>query len=110
MPVESSADRASFLDLDEFALSVVITPSGGSPSTVNGIFDDEYALIGELDGVEGVSTSNPVFLVRSGDVAGLSLIGAQLAVTIDAVERTFSIVESKPDGTGMTVLRLHEGS
>ena len=35
-------DFDNFFSLDDFAVEVTYTPEGGSPSTILGIFDDEF--------------------------------------------------------------------
>ncbi|MEX3009003.1 hypothetical protein [Hoeflea sp. TYP-13] len=108
MPVESEADRAAFLDVDEHGVSATITASGASPVTIPGIFDEGYSLLADGDGSEGVSSAEPTLLVQSSLLPSVSLIGATMAATILETARAFTIVEPKPDGTGMTELRLHE--
>lgn len=110
MAVESAADRLAFLNPDEFGATATITPLSGLPVLLSGIFDNEYLLLGDAGGLEGVSGSSPVFLVRRSDVASVSLPGASIVINIDGVETSFKIVEIRPDGTGMVQLRLHEAT
>jgi hypothetical protein len=42
MAIEGATERAVFFDTDDFATASSYTPSGGSASTVNGIFDNEF--------------------------------------------------------------------
>ena len=59
MAVESAADRAIFLDVDDFGTAATYTPSGGSAATVNGIFDNDFVEVDAGGGV-GVRFSSPV--------------------------------------------------
>ena len=52
MAVESADDRAVFVDVDDFGSAATYTPSGGSASTVNGIFDNDFI---EVDAGGGVA-------------------------------------------------------
>ena len=42
MAVETATERAIFFDVDDFGVAATYTASGGSPATVNGIFDNEF--------------------------------------------------------------------
>lgn len=107
MAVESAADRASFLDADEHGVSVTIMPETGAPVTISAIFDEPYGLVGEDPDTDGFSGSEPIITVRSADLPTGELRGAKVSLTdSDGNSRLFRIVEPKPDGTGMTELRL----
>jgi hypothetical protein len=75
---------------------VVGTLSGGS---VTGIFDRDsiLALGGE------VSATEPAFRVQSADVTARSIV-AGTAITIGG--QAYTVVDLRPDGTGLTVLML----
>jgi hypothetical protein len=96
MPVESAADRATFLNPDEFGEQ--LTWSGGSlagiPST--GTF--------ALDGKESAGALNRrcALLCRVADI-GFSR-GA--SVTFRSATHTVKAIE--PDGTGMALVRLEK--
>tara|TARA_R110000751_G_scaffold146094_9_gene250015 strand:+ start:20084 stop:20419 length:336 start_codon:yes stop_codon:yes gene_type:complete len=109
MAVESAADRAVFLDADEHGLQAMITPSGMAAVPVSGIFDENYSLIGETDEASGLSSREPTLTVRSADLPNVELRGGVVALTdLSGANRLFKIVEPKPDGTGITELRLYE--
>jgi len=99
MAVETEADRLLFVDGDEFAVAVV-----WGASSFTAIFDAEYQLLVTplVDG--GVEGSGPQILARSSDIP----VGAAQgdALTVDG--RSYKAVEFKPDGTGMTTVRLQE--
>jgi hypothetical protein len=103
MPVETDSDRAVFIDDDDFAVPVSWVHAGGT-ATFSAIFDAEYQLITSafLDG--GVEGSGPQILARSTDIPALAKQGD--SVTVKAT--VYTAVEFKPDGTGMTIVRLQE--
>ena len=65
---------------------------------VQGIFDAEYL---EVDMGSGIQSSGPALTLPSANVPANS---GGAAVTVNG--KTYKVVESQPDGTGMTVLRL----
>jgi len=104
MPVESSADRLLFLSAAEFGVTATYTPvSGGSSSSVAGIFDKEYLEVAG-EGEAAVSTTHPIFVCRSVDLTSGGLFDDQLM--IDAVSYKVKVI--RPDGTGMTTMFLEQ--
>ena len=87
-------DIAALTDTGDFALSVTYTPSGGSPTAVAGIFDDE-----DVD----VDDGNSRFIQRSAKFTCASALVTGLAkgdaFTIAAVGYTVAFF--KDDGTGV---------
>ena len=67
MAIEGATERAVFFDTDDFATASSYTPSGGSASTVNGIFDNEFLEVGPLSGV-GVVSAQPRFICTTADL------------------------------------------
>ena len=104
MPVETDADRALFLDAEDFGAEVSWTHAGGT-STITGIFDAEYQLLSSPFLDAGAEGSGPQLIVRSADVPAQ----AKQKDTVTVSAKTYRVVEFKPDGTGMTVVRLQEG-
>ena len=96
MAIETAADRAAFLDSDEFG--AVVTVAGVS---VPGIFDAAY-LAEDILGA-GLQGASPRLTCRTADVAGAAE-GA--AVVVDGA--AYTLRRQEPDGTGMTVLILTE--
>lgn len=103
MPVESDTDRASFVDGDEFGVSVSWAHTGG-PTVLNAIFDAEYELLVTSELEDGAEGTVPQILCRTADIPGAGAHGDVL--TIDSTD--YNVVEIKPDGTGMTSVRLQE--
>ena len=102
MAVESAADRAIFLDVDDFGSAATYTPNGGSAATVNGIFDNDFVEVDAGGGV-GIALQQPRFVCRTADVSTAS---EGDAIIISAVNYTIRIVQD--DGTGMTTLVLEK--
>jgi Phage Head-Tail Attachment len=100
MSVESESDRLSFFEIEEFGVSATIT-SGSSTRTVAGIFDNSHF---EIDnGYQVVSTTQPQLLCRTADVTDVEQ-GA--TVVISGVN--WKAIDLMPDGTGMTLIKLHK--
>lgn len=85
-------DPAELLDTDDFAVAATI-----GASTVNGIFDNGYGESFNL-----VSGSKPTFLCAAADLPSLTL--GTTTATIDGT--AYKIVETQPDGHGLTTLVL----
>ncbi|MEY9110399.1 hypothetical protein ABH999_006595 [Bradyrhizobium yuanmingense] len=104
MPIETAADRAVFLNADEFGAEGVYTPAGGLASDpFAGIFD-RPSIGTELNQVAAID-ARPTFLCRAADLpaAANGDAGDRLAV---AGEGGFEVVAIEPDGQGMVLLRL----
>jgi|DEB0MinimDraft_3_1074331.scaffolds.fasta_scaffold50375_3 hypothetical protein len=100
MAVETADDRAYMLNIDDWGVAATYTPAGGSPSTVNGIFDNDIV---EVDAGGGVpmAVRQPRFVCREADISSAA---DGDAITISAVNYTIRVVDH--DGTGMTTLTL----
>ena len=106
MPVESEADRLSFLNVAEFGSVVTLFPNTVNEVTISGIFDNEHY---EVDnGLSVVSSSEPQLQVRTSDVSGVGQDDA-LNVTdqVNGVTSSYTVADIQDDGTGITILRLH---
>lgn len=104
MPVESAADRAVFVNTDDFGVASSYTlAAGGSASTINGIFDAAYAEV-EVETEIGITSTGPAFICRTADLP--SGYGAGDSIVIDST--TYKVRVFKPDGTGMSVLKLEK--
>ena len=99
MAIENAAERAIFFDTDDFAVASTYTPSGGSASTVNGIFDNEFFEVDPISGV-GVVSSQPRFHCASADLPGAAAQGD--AITISGTAYTVKVIQA--EGTGVTTL------
>lgn len=110
MPVETDAERALFLAADEFGCSVVWTRDGVAQPAFDAIFDAEYQLLTTPLIDSGVEGAGPQILCRESDLPAGAAQDDQVAVTdpITLVVTTYRAVEFKPDGTGMTVVRMQK--
>jgi hypothetical protein len=102
MGVESAADLAVFFDLDDFGDAATYTPLVGSPSTVNGIFDEPQASRTVTEMMD-VTIPAPQFVCRTSDVASAA---EGDSITIRSVAYTVRVVMK--DGTGVTTLMLEK--
>lgn len=101
MATESSADRLVFLNTDEFGIEVTLFPNTLSERTIKGIYDSEHF---EIDnGLSVISSAEPQLQVRTEDVTDVT---QDSALTANGV--SYTVADVQPDGTGMTILRLHQ--
>jgi hypothetical protein len=101
MAVESAADRAAFLDVDEFGLSVTYTRAGGGVSVFAGIVDEVDEMMGLTD--PGIVSASPVLTCRTADLPTGAGEGDTLSIDGD----TYAVAAPpRHDGTGMTTLTL----
>ncbi|MFP6704707.1 MAG: hypothetical protein VCE75_01385 [Alphaproteobacteria bacterium] len=103
MAIEGATERAVFFDTDDFATASSYTPSGGSASTVNGIFDNENFEVDPLSGV-GVVSAQARFACTMADLPSGAVSGD--AFTIDGTAYTVRVIQ--PEGTGITTLVLEK--
>lgn len=104
MPVESAADRATFLSADEFGVTATYTPAaGGDSSEINGIFDKEYVEI-NVESEAAVAGTHPMFHCRTADLTD----GGSFDDTLVIDGTTYLAKHIRPDGTGMTQLFLEQ--
>ncbi|WBL75601.1 hypothetical protein I3J27_21450 [Bradyrhizobium xenonodulans] len=104
MSIESAADRAVFLNADEFGAEGIYTRAAGAASDpFSGIFD-RPSISTDLNQVASID-ARPTFFCRMADLPGAADgdAGDQLAVT---GEGAFEVVSIEPDGQGMALLRL----
>lgn len=90
-------DLTPFFDTDDFAVPATYNGT----TTVNGIFDNGFASVGDSPGVEG---SVPSFTCRAADVPS-----AAQGDTLVISAATWVVVGVHPDGTGVVTLALQEG-
>ncbi len=93
-------DTGAFFEQGGHAVTAVWTPDGGSsvPDIV-GIFNNEY--FEDVGGPVGVEGSQPVFVCPAASVPGVAQ-----GDTIVISGKTYSIVNVRPDGTGIVDLIL----
>lgn len=105
MPVESAADRASFLAAAEFGVSATYTPVGAGAVALTGIFDNDWLDL-DVEGEVGVASRSPRFLCATADLTAAG--GTTPDATLVVAGVTYKIRVVKPDGTGMTELKLEK--
>ena len=103
MPAESAADRASFVGTGDFGVAATYTLAGGGDTTVNGIFDDEFAAV-DVDAGAPITATKPQFECVEADLPA----GRAQRDTITISGTVYVVQEIMPDGTGMVVLMLDE--
>lgn len=104
MPVESAADRAVFVNPDEFGATAIYTPAGGAASDpIPGMFDDPAT---STDLTQAVTIdARPTFFCDESLLPADAETGAGDTLAIEG-EGTFEVVSVEPDGVGMVLLRL----
>ena len=102
MAVESLDDLAVFLSVDDFGVAATYTPTGGSATTVNGIFDNDIIEV-DAGGNIPMAVRQPRFLCRTNDVSN-AVEGD--ALVVNATNYTIRVVDH--DVTGMTTLALEK--
>lgn len=85
-------DIEEFLDCSGFATLLVV-----KSNKIAGIFDHQYVEYADISG------NHPAFLCASEAASSIELGGD---IIID--ERSYTIAAIQPDGTGLTLLVLHE--
>ena len=102
MAVETATELAIYFDADDFGVAASYTPQGGSATTINGIFDNEY-FEADAGGTIGIAIQQPRFVCQTSDVSSAR---EGDAITINSVAHTIRIVQD--DGTGVTTLVLEQ--
>ena len=102
MSVETDIERAVFFDSDDFAVSATYTPSGGTATSISGIFDDTFETV-ETGGFIPVASSSPMFQVKTSDVSSAA---EGDALTVNSTSYVIRVVMD--DGTGVTMLQLEK--
>lgn len=104
MTLETDADRLIFLSADDFGVEASYTPvSGGSTSTIKGIFDAAFTAV-DLGLDVPVTSVGPQIVVRSSDLAASGRQGDTFVIS----GSTYKAIDVQPDGTGMTTVRLEK--
>jgi hypothetical protein len=102
MGIESAADILDFFEVDDFADTATYTAVGGSPVSVNGIFDAPQASRNATDLMD-VTIPSPQFVCRTADVPAAA-DGDE--IVIRSVTYTVRVVLT--DGTGVSTLILEK--
>tara|TARA_R110000824_G_scaffold82382_6_gene206495 strand:- start:2274 stop:2567 length:294 start_codon:yes stop_codon:yes gene_type:complete len=88
---------SQYFRVDDFGIVATFTPSGGSLTSVNGIFENIYS--------EDLSVTGtvPTFACVESDVSSLAVDDV---LTVDS--SIYYVRTKKPDGTGATLLVLEK--
>lgn len=103
-----AADLATMFSTDEFAVeATVVVPADIVGRTVAGIFDSAYLFV---DAGAGVESAAPAFTVPDSSIPSeiVSALHDGDEVSLEIEGCTYTVVETQPDGTGITVLRLRK--
>lgn len=82
--------------------TVTYTPQGGSAVSLQGVFTQDYRVVGENGDLQ-VESIRPAVSLENADVPNAAQGDA---VTVSGTN--YRVVEVMPDGTAMTTLILHE--
>ena len=108
MGVETAADRAVFVNTDDFGATGVYTPAGGGPSDdIAGIFDDPTRSV-DINEAASID-ARPTFCCREDDIpdGAVGDAGDEIEITVDGQDMgTFKVWSIEPDGQGFALLRL----
>lgn len=97
---ETAADRAVFLNTDDFGAAATWTHDGTSTS-INGIFDAPWSDGSGLAEVDHTQTL-PAFICRTDDLP----VGAGRNDSLTVGGVAYRVRELRPDSTGMTMTDL----
>ena len=101
MAIETEDDLLELLDVDEFGIDVILDPDS-SATTIPAIFDAGFiAIDGDL---LDVSSTETVLMCRTSDVTS---VDADVTL-IDVQGIRYRVGDIQPDGTGITVIRIHK--
>lgn len=101
-------DLSGMFDTDDFAVqATIVLPADLAGRELTGIFDAEYEVV---DIGSGIQSSAPMLTVPTSSIPSAMSTAfdrnEEVAIEIDGC--TFTVVEPKPDGTGVTTLRLRK--
>lgn len=100
MPVESAADQAAFLDVDEFGVAVTYTSDAATVS-LSGVLDEADDLMALTD--PGIVSAAPVLTCRTADLPDGA--GEDDMLSVGGVAYRVA-APPRHDRTGMTTLTL----
>ncbi len=97
-----------FLNTDEFAIDGLYNTVDDESFTIQGIFDDPYALANPSVTV-GMQSIGPTFKCELADINDNSLgLGPRKGDTLEVCGTVYQVVIHKPDGVGLVVLYLQK--
>ena len=103
MAVESAADRAVFVNPDEFGALVTWPVTGGGTVDIAVLSQTGTILLGTQDGPD-VQTSEATLVVVEASLPA----GATQGQTISFGGTEFTVRSIEPDGTGFALVRMEE--
>jgi hypothetical protein len=106
MGVESAADRAVFVNPDDFGVTGFYSQNGGAEVEISGIFDNAHLMVDQ--GEAGVSSLAPVFTCRTADLEAMVMAAARRDDELRIGAVYYAVTDIQPDGTGMTTLILEK--
>lgn len=107
MGVESASDLADFFNTSDFGVEATYTPSGGSASTINVIFDKPFNSVPLDTGEVDVESNTPTALCISSDIS--SVAHGDALVVSSTTYSVIGIQESAGSGfQNSTLLILEE--
>ena len=92
-----------FFNKDEFAEEITYNPFGGSPYTVNAIFDDEFESV-DPESDASILSTQPAILIKTADIIG----GPNPKDKVTIRGTTYQFITDEQNGVGVTRLQLHE--
>lgn len=108
MPTETAADRAAFVNADEFGAVAIYTLFGGAAVPLaGGIFDDPHLSV--VLGEAATDDSRPTFTLPTADLPPDAAPDAGDTIEVEVEGEggvTYKVVGFEPDGTGFTRLVL----
>jgi hypothetical protein len=100
MAIDFASDLDAIFDTDELAQTATYIRQGYASAQIPVIFDEPYLAM-QGPGLDAISTSTPSAICRKSDVPF-----ASRGDRLDIGGKTFYVIESRPDGDGVTILFL----
>lgn len=92
-----------------FGQPITFRPAAGGAFPITGVFDDAYlGVVMGTDGDPAIATIDPVLGVQLSQFTALGLADPDQddTLTVDAVGKTYMVMNVEPDGKGLVKLRL----
>ena len=103
MSIETPEELAGMLSAGDFGVAAMLEAPDGSSVAVEGIFQAAY-VAADPDTEADLSSTGPRFVGRALD---LSAAEEGYVLIVDGVR--WDVWDNRPDGTGLSELRLHKG-
>ncbi len=109
MPVESAADRAVFVNPDEFGATGSYLLAAGGASDVDGQFDNgDVDTFGGAGAGVGMVSKSPSFLCQTASLPAGAKGGGRDRITV--ADTIYAVQVIRDDGQGMSTLQLEVAS